>query len=85
MVFDSGCRKIVEEIVIGKDKDTRGTIMIAAEESLWSTEVPHLSLPFSNVPPFQSIMRASSCSLSVMFTVEHVMVALALACFHRFI
>ena len=46
MVFDSGCRKITEVIIIGKDKDTHGKIMVAAEESLWSTEVPHLSLPF---------------------------------------
>ena len=38
MVFDSGCRKIAEVI--------SGAIMIAAEESLWSTEIPHLSLPF---------------------------------------
>ena len=46
MVFDSGCRKIAEVIIVGKDKDTRGAIMNAAEESLWSTEVPHLSLRF---------------------------------------
>ena len=46
MIFDRGCRKIAEVIIIGKDKDIRGAIMIAAEESLWSTEVPHLSLLF---------------------------------------
>ena len=46
MVFDTGCRKIAEVIVIAKEKDTLGAIMIAAEDSLWSTEVPHLSLPF---------------------------------------
>ena len=46
MVFDSGCRKIAGVTIVGKDKDTCGAIMITAEESLWSTEVPHLSLPF---------------------------------------
>ena len=46
MIFDSGCRKIAEVIIIGKDKDTRGAIMIAAEELLWSTEFPRPSLPF---------------------------------------
>ena len=46
MVFDSVCRKILHVIIIGKNKDTRGEIMIAAEESLWSTEDPHLSWPF---------------------------------------
>ena len=46
MAFDSGFRKIVEVIIIGKDKDACGAIMISAEELLWSTEVPYLSLPF---------------------------------------
>ena len=46
MVFDSGCRRIAEVIITGNDKNTRGAIITAAEESLWSTEGPHLSLPF---------------------------------------
>ena len=46
MVFDSGCKKIAEVIIIEKDKDTHGAIMIAAEELLWSTEVLHLSLHY---------------------------------------
>ena len=82
--------------------------MLAAKGALWSTEVPHLSLPFpiflverdlicvcQNCLPvhliiklvylssLQAITRASTCSLSAMYTVKLVTVALTLAYFHR--
>ena len=37
MIFGRGYRKIAEEIMIEKDKDTRGAIMIEAGEFLWFT------------------------------------------------
>ena len=63
MVFDNGKRKMAKVIIIGKDRDTSGVIMIAAEESLWSTEVPHLSLPFLMI--YRGVARLFMFLLSV--------------------
>ena len=40
VIFGIGWRKIAEVIMIRKDKDTRGAIMIETAESWLSTEVP---------------------------------------------
>ena len=44
----------------------------------------HLILKLVYLPLLQSITRASRCSISAMSTIKHLMVALILACFQRF-
>ena len=46
MILDRGYRKVTKLIIIGKENVTHRAIRIAADESLWFFEVPHLSLSF---------------------------------------
>ena len=100
MIFDRKCIKISEVIIMRKDKDTWSIevprLSLPFPMFLVNRDVlcvrqnclhVYLILKLLHLPPLQSIVSASSCSLSAMSTVKHVglMVGLTLTCFHRFI
>ena len=65
MILGGGCRENAEVIMVGKDKDARGAIMIDVEESLWSTDVLHLSLSFPLFLVNRNLFRVRQDCLAV--------------------